>query len=363
MTSRWVGGAAQDFVHLEHNGSTGFIIGPTKLTGEITMTTPIITPRKTRWESFVGWCNSWSPQVKQTVIASIVLVLLTVGGWLLYKAKGTSNVKKVASIAVTNVSGSAFVQGEGNRVTVDNSVHFGSTNVIPGLPQVIFETLDGLPSEYSDKLHLRLHRLVVRNGSDAPIENFCSRLQLPEPIAQTIDTNTTVGTLVGWRPLTDKILVKGTGGRTEGGLWIGPTSKVTFVEQRMAFFPKYATGEKMAVSRAGDISGVWELTINTLPPSGQVSLLFLSSNAAEGTNFIEMARVPLWSIPPNPQTVPDTNELRYSFEGEYQYRAEGKPGKQHFLVPITFDANERVLSSLPTQADNGHWRTVTLVFQ
>lgn len=266
-------------------------------------------------------------------------------------------------MAATNISGSALVQGIGNTVSVDNSTHYAGSNAIPGLPQITLETLDGLPPECANNPHLRLHRLVVRNGSDANIETFCSRLQLPEPISQTIETNATIGAIVGWRPLVDKIIVKGTGGRTEGGFWIGPTSKLTFVEQSMAFFPKYAKGEKGTTSRAGDITGVWELTVDRLPPGGHVSISFLSSNATEGTNFIDLASVPLWSIPPNPQTTPDTNELRYSFEGEYQYRAESKPGRQHFLVPITFDANQRVLSSLPIQADNGHWRTVTLVFQ
>jgi hypothetical protein len=61
--------------------------------------------------------------------------------------------------------------------------------------------------------------------------------------------------------------------------------------------------------------------------------------------------------------MPDTNELRFHFEGEYQYRAEGRMGRQHFLVPINFDLEQRVLSSLPVQAENGHWHTVTLVFQ
>jgi hypothetical protein len=308
----------------------------------------------------VNWCKSWSPQVKQSVVASAVLIVLTVAGWVVLRTKSISS---GANITATNVFGSAFVQGVGNTVAVDNSTHFGSANVVPGLPQIIIETLDGLPPEFSDKSHLRMHRLVVRNGSDAPIETFCSRLQLPEPIAQTIETNTTTGTSIGWRPLLDKMIVKGTGGRSEGGLWIGPTSKITFVEQGMAFFPKYAKGEIGAISRAGDITGVWELTINRLPPGGQISVSFLSSNAAEGTNYIEMSSVPLWSTAPKPQTTPDTNELRYSLEGDYQYPAEGKPGKQHFLVPITFDFGRRVLSSFPIQADNGHWRTVTLVFQ
>ena len=292
-----------------------------------------------------------------------MLIILTVAGWLLFSTKGSSNAIRNASITATNASRSAFVQGAGNTVTLDNSTHYGGTNVISGLPQITIETLDGLPTDISNNPHLRMNRLVVRNASDVPIDTFCSRLQLPEPISRTTETNATVGTAIGWRLLMDKIIVKGTGGRTEGGLWIGPTSKVTFVEQNMAFFPKHARGEKGGTSRVGDITGIWELTIDRLPPGGHVSLCFLSSNAAEATNYMELATVPLWSLPPNPQATPDTNELRFSLEGEYQYRAEGKPGRQHFLVPIKFDADQRVVSSLPIQPDIGNWHTVTLNFQ
>lgn len=322
----------------------------------------LIKPPKSRWETFLDWCRSWSPQVKQGVIGGTILVVLTVAGWLLYSTRGTSNMIKSASIAATNVSGSAFVQGVGNTVTVDNSTHYRGTNVIPALPQITIETLDGLPPECTNNPHLRFHRLTVRNGSDAPIETFCSRLQLPEPIAQTIETNTTIGAVIGWRPLLDRIIVKGTGGRTEGGLWVGPTSKVTFVEHEMAFFPKYANGEKATLSRAGDFTGVWELTIDKLPPRGHVAICFLTSDGPEGTNYLELANSS-WSLPPTRPYTPETNELRFSLEGEYQYPAQGKPGKQHFLVPIRLDADQRALTSLPIQEDNGQWRTVTLVFQ
>src|SRR5437867_10263242 len=193
------------------------------------MSEHLITPRKSLWEAFRDWCKSWSPQVKQGVIGGAILVILTVAGWLLHSTKGSSNVIKSANMAATNVSGSALVQGIGNSVTVDNSTHYGGSNVIPGLPQITIETLNGLPPECADNPHLRLHRLVVRNGSDSTIDTFCSRLQLPEPISQTIETSTTIGAIFGWRPLIDKIIVKGTGGRTEGGLWIGPSAKVTFV--------------------------------------------------------------------------------------------------------------------------------------
>ena len=245
----------------------------------------------------------------------------------------------------------------------DNSTYPQGTTITPTLPQITVETLDGLPPEYTNNPRLRLHRLFVRNGSEAPIETFRSRLQLPEPVAQAIETNASASSAITWRPVLDRLIVKGTGGRTEGGLWIGPTSKVTFVDQGMAYFPKFATGEKGATSRAGDITGVWELTIDKLPPGSHASISFFSSNGPEATNYIELATVPLWSSPPNPQTTPDTNELRWSLEGEYQYPTQGKPGKQHFLVPINFDAAQRVISSMPVQADNTNWHTVTLMFQ
>jgi len=326
------------------------------------MSEHLIKPPKSRWENFRGWCNSWSPQVKQGAIGGIILIVLTVAGWLLYSTKGPSNVIKSANIAATNVSGSAFVQGIGNTVTVDNSTHYRGSNAVPACPQVTIETLDGLPPECTNNPHLRLHRLTVRNTSDAPIETFCSRLQLPEAISQTIETNMTIGAVIGWRPLISKIIVKGTGGKTEGGLWIGPTSKVTFVEREMAFFPKYAKGERLALSRAGDLTGVWELTFDKLPPRSHVSICFLTSSGREGTNYLELA-TSSWSLPPTRRYTPETNELRFFLEGEYQYPADGKPGKQHFLVPIAFDTEQRVLTSLPIQADNGQWCTVTLVFQ
>jgi hypothetical protein len=325
------------------------------------MITPIIKPPVSPWEAFVKWCQSWSPQVKQGVIGSVVAVVVFVGGCLF--SSRSKNVPQANFIA-TNISGSAIVQGTGNNVSIDNSAHYGTTNIIPGLPQIIIETFDGLPLGTTNNPQLRMHHLVVRNSNDVEIHNFCSRLQFPEPIVQTTETNVTTGTRINWRPLLDNLLVKGTGGRTEGGLWIGPTSKVSFVDSIMCFFPRYAKGEKMALSMLGDITGVWELEIDTLSAGGgHVSLTFFTSTAREGTNYLNLASVPLWQSPPNPQVVPDTNELRFSLEGEYQYQANFKPGKQHFLVPIMFDSAERNCSSLKIQPEIGSWHPVMLVFQ
>ena len=58
-----------------------------------------------------------------------------------------------------------------------------------------------------------------------------------------------------------------------------------------------------------------------------------------------------------------TNELRFSFEGVYQYVAAGKLENQHFLVPIAHDVTTRKLSSLPVQPDDGRWKRVMIEFQ
>jgi hypothetical protein len=58
-----------------------------------------------------------------------------------------------------------------------------------------------------------------------------------------------------------------------------------------------------------------------------------------------------------------TNWLRFYFEGSYQYPAAGKLGSQHFLVPFVFDTNNRAISSLPIQAEDGRWRRVMIQYQ
>jgi hypothetical protein len=232
------------------------------------------------------------------------------------------------------------------------------------LPRITIETLDGLPEEFSGDSRLRQNRLFIRNNGESEILRFCSRLQLPEPIARTIETNATIGTSVGWRPLMDKLSIIGTGGRTEGGLWVGPTSAVYFVGSPPCFIYSGPTrGQKGTLSKAGDITGIWELTFDKLPPGGQVSLVFLTSNGSNSTTYLELASIPLWQSPPNPRTNPVTNELRFSLEGEYLLPAEAQNSKQSFLAPIVYDASSRKISSFLVQPNVGNWQPVTLTFQ
>lgn len=125
------------------------------------------------------------------------------------------------------------------------------------LPLVRIEPLEGLPEGMSNDANLRLIRLVVRNVSKVEMLDLCSRLQLPEPIFVTTETNSVTGTRVSLRPLRDKLLIAGTGGRTEGGLWIGPTSSVHFAETIPCFtYPGTPRGQVSMTSRLGDLTGI-----------------------------------------------------------------------------------------------------------
>lgn len=322
------------------------------------MPPPIIQPRKTPKERLLAWVKSWSPQVKQGTIVAIgalAVCLLTI--W------STSSKQPRATPVGKTVSGLVTPQATGTTAGQVTAVKAPGTQPPPQLPHITIETLAGLPPELSNNPNLRLNRLQLRNTTAAQIDNFCGRLQLPEAIARTIETNLTVGSALGWRPLLDKLLVHGTGGRTQGGLWIGPTSAVLYADTPLCFFPKDPRGQLGGLSREGDLTGIWELTIDKLPPGGLLSLLFITSAAPEATNYMAMANTPLWQSPPRPSPTPDTNELRHFFEGEYQCNASPKPASQYFFVPIVYDTAERKSHSQAPQPDIGAWHPVNLVYQ
>lgn len=258
--------------------------------------------------------------------------------------------------------------------------------VIPQLPRICIETFHGLPEGVPNNPHLRLHRLEVRNPSAVGIENFCSRLQLPEPILATMETNSPTGTEIGWRPLVNRVTISGSGNK-----WlVGPASSVNYLPPAPSFFPDGFQGQLFGFSREGGITGVWELTIDKLPPLGAVSILLLTSCEAQATNYIALAATKFLTNGATISTttqgttnseviihnvtvafIPDSNsrwqdptiELRFSLEGTYQYQAEGKPGTQRFLVPIVFDGDQRRLSSLAIQRDEGKWQRIMIEYQ
>lgn len=253
-------------------------------------------------------------------------------------------------------------------MSISNSLNYA----VPNLPYIKVETLnglptDGLPTVETNRQHLKLHRLEIRNYGEVQIDNFRSRLQIPEPIISTKEVIQSVGTLVGWRPLKVEILTTGTAGRSHGGMWIGPASTNYFLYPVLAFNPyiqlpmgKDHRGQMFEFGGSGEFTGIWELTIDKLPPAGFATILFYTSDSDSVTNYTRFAQAPLWASPPNPSSTADTNELKFSLEGEYQFQSVNKPKKQYFLVPILLNTNSREISSMALHTNIGSWHPIIL---
>jgi hypothetical protein len=258
---------------------------------------------------------------------------------------------------------------------------------------ITLQTLPGLPEGVTNNSHLRYCQILVRNSNDVEIDNFCSRLQLPEPIDATIETNLPPGTMIGWRPLLTKYSITGTGNKR----FLGPNSSRNYLFYPSAcFFPAGNKGQLTGYSEGGDLTGVWELTIDKIPSHDTVSLSFLTSNDGDATNYIALANTEFktngaaisttmrgdgnggsilmnltmaiiintnYAVNPKEDWHFGTNWLRFYFEGLYQYPAVGKPGSQHFLVPFVFNKNAGAISSLPIRSEDGKWRRVLIEYQ
>jgi len=206
------------------------------------------------------------------------------------------------------------------------------THEIPNLPMITIKTLEGLPPEKTNDPNLKEIALLLRNTNDVELDNVCSRLQLPEPIVETPEKpEKLIGTQLEWRPLinTNVLINGGNAGRNDGGGWIAGATKMFPEYIQPCFFPSDHRGTKYSFM-AGVTTGVWELQVDKIPPGGYVLIRFITSKSPSFTNYISFANEPLWAGPTNPSLTPDTNELRFYFEGQYQFQSEIKPGTHCF---------------------------------
>jgi hypothetical protein len=233
--------------------------------------------------------------------------------------------------------------------------------------------------------------LEIQNFNDVEIEDFFARFQFPEPIIATIESNLPPGTLIDWEPSLTRYSISGIGSKS----FLGSASTRHYLYPSDFFFLGNR-GQLTGFSDGGDMTGVWKLIIDKLPAYGVVSLSFLTDNEDDSTNYIALANTEFktngaaisitaqgdgkggvinrnltmaiiintnYAVNPKEDWHFGTNWLRFYFEGSYQYPAAGKLGSQHFLVPFVFDTNNRAISSLPIQAEDGRWRRVMIQYQ
>jgi hypothetical protein len=257
---------------------------------------------------------------------------------------------------------------------------------------VTAETMRGLPEGMTNDPSLRYHILTIRNDNDIEIDNFVSRLQMPEPIETTVETNLSPGISIEWKPILTRFTVVGTGNHKI----LGSQSSLNVEWPPVFWMPLDNSAQLSRFSDTSDKTGVWELLIDKLPPHGEVVLSFLTTDNGDATNYISLvnyefktngASVSIISagdgkggvrlidmtfamivhanktVKPNEDWRLGTNELRFSLDGWYEYKTADKLQKLHFLVPFIFDAKNRNVSSLPAQNEVGKWRLVMIEYQ
>jgi hypothetical protein len=260
----------------------------------------------------------------------------------------------------------------------------------PASLDITIQTFPGLPEGLSDD-HLKYHRLVIQNVNNFEIDNFYGRIQLPEPIIQTVETNLPPGIFVNWNPILTHFLVQGHATKN----FFGPASEINMLPPSMNFIDGiYA--QLTRFSDSGDQTGIWQLSIDKLLPHDMVTLSFLTTDDVTVSNYISLVNYQFTTnglfastvmqgdgkggailhnftfafivfsnsiVKPREDWHLGTNELRFYFEGLYQYPVGNNVRFQNVLVPFLINTNDRSISSLPPQIEDGRWRRVMIDYQ
>ena len=256
---------------------------------------------------------------------------------------------------------------------------------------IVVATLPGMPENFSYDPRLKYHQIQIANYSGTEIDNFRARLQLPEPIKTNLEIVSSPGMSIEWRPLLTKFTVTGVGNHK----FLGPQSMLHQALPQFLSMPWDNAAQLTRISDSGDMTGVWELEIDKLPPGSQSEISFITTDEGDATNYISLAN---YEFKTNGGTVAvslqgttnggvllhdltmamivqtnasisnqdwhlGTNELRFSLDGWYDYTARDKLQSLHFLVPFIFDPTNRALSSRPIQVGTANWKLVRMEYQ
>jgi hypothetical protein len=291
-------------------------------------------------------------------------------------------VRYVGSILILIILGKLAVLGVCSQYSIQHPK--------PASLEIAIQTFPGLPEGVSND-HLKYHQLVIQNVNDFEIDNFYGRIQLPEPIIQTVETNSPPGTFVDWNPILTRFLVEGHATKN----FIGPASSIDMLPPSM-YFVDGIYAQLTRYSDSGEQTGIWQLSINKLLPHDMVTLSFLTTDDETVSNYISLANYQFTTnglfastvaqgdgkggvtihnltyafivysnsiVKPREDWHLGTNELRFYFEGIYQYPVGNNFRFQNVLVPFVVNTNDRSVLSLPPQTEDGRWRRVMIDYQ
>jgi hypothetical protein len=242
------------------------------------------------------------------VVASVVVIVdlsARVSG-IPWRVKGQiTTLRRLGPMRISAAAGVIVAAWFPSLVTV----LFPHTPLVPPVVVVRREmwpiTLAGLRAE--DVEHLARHSLTISNDNAVPLQNLECRLQLPEPIVEppSLDANY-VGPVAQFRALAVPFEVElhGAGARTEfydgNGLVTTPPQLPTVPPLKDECPPpapeRRYQGCTFEMIPAALTTGVWHLSVQTLPAHKKLTLAFVTSDGPKGRPYMEALISP--EIPP-----------------------------------------------------------------
>lgn len=202
--------------------------------------------------------------------------------------------------------------------------------IVPSLPQVSLITIKGrtlseVPSQVTvqDCDDFREHTLKITNSADAQLLMIDARVQVPEPIIESLGYDKPAGINVGWQPIRPQMVATIKGGGT--------------VTRNRPPLPTM----------------VYHLQIDRLPPSHGVAIGFTTSTKIHEEHDLSFDRGPFAGTDEPPY-------LRNYIDGTFQFEYRGAMLKKRFFVPIDFDKDARAFSIMEVREDFGRWQPLAL---
>lgn len=168
------------------------------------------------------------------------------------------------------------------------------------------------PLSFSNIQNRRLHILEVKNPNKISLSNIQLWTQFPEAILNVksgeVSASYTVVSAENW----DKQPVSVDGDMIDASV------------------EPFASEEK---------TGLWHVTVNTVPPNSTIIIAFLTVTGSEGGLYTEEVT--------KAQAQKAGNEQMWLIHGSYQSTTDSGAAKEQIVVPLEFDANNRTLRALP----------------
>ncbi len=204
--------------------------------------------------------------------------------------------------------------------------------IIPKLPEISLTTLRGLSLpdrpgtvKLSDLEHVREHTLGMKNISATELFAIEVRVQLAEPILESIGRHRPAGALPVWEPIIPQMILTG-----------GPGATATR-------------------NRPPSPTNLYRLAIEKLPPQQFVEIGFITSTRPWDEREFSFDS-PLWEgINEPPMTA-------FYFDGTAQFDYQGARLQMTIFAPISYDKSTRHQSFREVRDDYGPWKRAEGMF-